>query len=46
VFLFYLAVNQNIISLYHHKLTNARPKHLVHKPHRDTRCIKQTERHD
>ena len=38
-FVFRLSVNCYIIKVNHDKLTNIRPKHLVHKRHKCTWCI-------
>ena len=34
-----LTIYQNVIKIDHHKVTNVRPKHLVHEPHESTRGV-------
>ena len=34
-----LTIDQNVVKIDHHKVTNVRPKHLVHEPHESTRGV-------
>ena len=41
-----LTIDQNVVKIDHHKMTNGKPKHLVHEPHKSTRGVGKAEWHD
>jgi len=40
-----LTIDKNVVKVKNHKLTNVRPKHLVHKPDESAKDIGQIEWH-
>jgi len=46
VLLFILAINQDVIKVYHHKPSNEWPKYLIYEHHKSDWSIRQSEWHD